>query len=185
MTDSEDKYGQEKVRKELKEALEDKLVMRREAPLIGAVFFAIALWGSKIFTSTSPGTSLIFYDVTLFGYSFGDIHFHHFHYGIIAIGIAIVLGFIEGAWPRRIKHVLFGAGFGFIVDEYFMLLIMDDSSEVYFGPESQLISNLIGIICTVVYVVIALLAYYFTKKERELWRKMYDAVASGKAKFDI
>lgn len=171
------KFGKEKVQKELKEALDDKLVMRREAPLIGAIFFSICLWGSKIFTSSSPGTSVYF---EILGY---PIHFHHFHYGIIAVAIAIVLSFVEGAWPKRLKHILFGAGFGFIVDEYWMLLIFDDTT--YFTQESLTISIWIGAVITIIYVVIAVLAFFFTKKERELWQKLYEAVESGEIKVDI
>lgn len=173
------KFGKEKVVKELKEALEDKLVTRREAPLLGAIFFSICLWGSKLFTSNSPGTSLYF---EILGY---PIHFHHFHYGLIAIAVAVVLSFIEGPWPKRLKHIFFGAGFGFIVDEYWMLLIFDDSAGVYFSPQSLTISIWIGVTMTIVYGVIAVLSYFFTKKERELWEALYNAVKSGKVKIDI
>lgn len=172
-----DKFGKEEVRRELKEALDDKLVQRREAPLLGAAFFAICLWGSKIFTSSAPGTSIYFW---LFGQ---EIHFHHFHYGIIAVAIAIVLSFIEGPWHKRIKHIMYGVGFGFIVDEYWMLLTLDDAS--YFGAESQAISTWIGVFCTIVYTAIAFLAFFLTRREGKLWQELYDAVEAGKVKIDI
>ncbi|MHA1265371.1 MAG: hypothetical protein ACTSRS_09075 [Candidatus Helarchaeota archaeon] len=171
------KFGKEELRRELKEALDDKLVQRREGPLLGAAAFSVALWGSKIFTSSAPGTSVYFW---LFGH---EIHFHHFHYGIIAIAIAIVLSFIEGPWPKRLKHIMYGVGGGFLVDEYWMLLTLDDTT--YFGSESQLISTWIGIVCTIVYVSIALLAFFLTRRERKLWGELYKAVKDGKAKIDI
>ena len=169
----------EQVLRELRESVGAKLVDRREAPLIGLIFFNIALWGSKLFTHFWPGTS------TGFTFMGEEIHFHHFHYGIIAIVVAIVVMFIEGAWPRRIGHMLFGAGLGFIVDEYWMLLLFDDSEVVYFSYESQLIALMVGIVVSIIYGGIVLVSYFFTKREREIWMKFYDAVESGKIKIDI
>ena len=67
------KFGKERVIYELKESFVHKIVLRLEAPLIGLIAFNIALWGSKLFTLMSPGTSIIF---QLGGF---NIHFHHFH----------------------------------------------------------------------------------------------------------
>lgn len=172
-------FGKEKIVSEIKESLEHKLVQRLEAPLLGLIAFSIALWGSKLFTAISPGTSLIF--------QIGDfnIHFHHFHYGIIALAIGIILTFFEGAWFVRIEHILFGAGLGFIVDEYWLLLIFDDHAATYFGPESQFISAMIGLVITIIYVIIIVGVYFTTKGERKLWRELYRAVKSGKVKIDI
>ena len=175
----EEKITKEEVIKELREAVGNKLVMRREAPIIGLACFSAALWGSKIFTSTSPGTSIIF---TLLG---AEIHFHHFHYGIIALTVGIILAFIEGPWIRRIGHALFGAGLGFIVDEYWMLLTMDDAAYNYFGPESQLVSAIIGIVITVIYATIVVVLYFFTKRERRIWTKFYESVKAGKIKIEL
>ncbi len=177
--DKEKPITKKDVIRELKESVETKLVSRREAPLIGLIRFSIALWGSKIFTSSAPGTSIHFW---LLGY---EIHFHHFHYGIIALAVGIIITFIEGPWPRRIGHAFFGAGLGFIVDEYWMLLIFDDSATTYFGAESQYISRMIGIGVTIIYAVIVLASWYFTRREREIWTKFYDAVASGKIKIEL
>ncbi|MFX1297554.1 MAG: hypothetical protein ACFFD2_22215 [Promethearchaeota archaeon] len=177
--DEEKEITKEEVIKELEESVGNKLVMRREAPIIGVICFSAALWGSKIFTSSSPGTSIIF---TLFG---AEIHFHHFHYGIIALIIGIILTFIEGPWVKRIAHGLFGAGLGFIIDEYWMLLTMDDSSYNYFGPNSQWVSITIGIVITAIYVAIVVILYFFTRRERKIWTKFYEAVKSGKIKIEF
>lgn len=179
MTEIKKKYGKERVINELKESLQHKLVLRLEAPLIGLIAFSIALWGSKIFTLLSPGTSLI---IQVGGY---NIHFHHFHYGIIALAIGLALTFFEGNWFVRIEHTLFGAGLGLIVDEYWLLLIFDDHAETYFGLQSQFISAMIGLIITIIYVVIMIGIYFVTKEERKIWQDLYDAVQSDKVKIDI
>lgn len=172
-----EKFGKERITEEIKESYEHKLVQRLEAPLIGLIAFSIALWGSKLFTFISPGTSLIF---QIGSY---EIHFHHFHYGIIALGIGLVLTFFEGKWYVRIEHILFGAGLGFIVDEYWLLLTFDATT--YFGPESQFISIMIGLVITILYIVIIVGVYYKSRGERKLWKELYNAVKSGKVKIDI
>jgi len=172
-----EKYGKERVIYEIKESLEHKIVLRLEAPLLGLIAFSVALWGSKIFTALSPGTSIIF---QISGY---NIHLHHFHYGIIALAIGLVLTFFEGKWFVRIEHILFGAGLGFIVDEYWLLLIFDDTT--YFGPESQFISAMIGLVISIIYIVVIIGVYFTTKEERKIWRELYEAVKSDKVKIDI
>jgi hypothetical protein len=173
------KYGKERVLYEIKESLEHKIVLRLEAPLIGLIAFSIALWGSKVFTLISPGTSLIF---QIGGY---NIHFHHFHYGLIAVALGVVLTFFEGHWFVRVEHILFGAGLGFIVDEYWLLLIFDDHAANYFGPVSQFISAMIGLVISAIYVVIIIGVYFMTKEERKIWHELYAAVKSDKVKIDI
>ncbi|MFX1301828.1 MAG: hypothetical protein ACFFBV_05095 [Promethearchaeota archaeon] len=175
--DIKEKFGKERITNEIKESYEHKLVQRLEAPLLGLIFFSIALWGSKLFTFISPGTSIKFF-IGIY-----EIHFHHFHYGIIALAIGLILTFFEGKWFVRIEHILFGAGLGFIVDEYWLLLILNDTT--YFGPQSQFISMMIGIIITLIYVVIIVGVYFYTRGERKLWKELYDAVKSGKIKMDI
>ena len=172
-----EKYGKERVIYEIKESLEHKIVLRLEAPLLGLIAFSVALWGSKIFTVLSPRTSLIF---QIGSY---NIHLHHFHYGIIALAIGLVLTFFEGKWFVRIEHILFGAGLGFIVDEYWLLLIFDDTT--YFSPESQFISAMIGLVISIVYVVIIIGVYFVTREERKIWRELYEAIKSDKVKIDI
>ena len=175
----EEKFGKERIINEIKESLEHKLVQRLEAPLIGLISFSVALWGSKLITAISPGTSLIFQIGTY------SIHFHHFHYGIIALAIGLILTFFEGKWFVRIEHVLFGGGLGFIVDEYWLLLTFDDHAAIYFSQESQIISMVIGIIISIIYLVITIGVYFLTKEERKIWKELYNAVKSGKIKIDI
>ena len=99
------------------------------------------------------------------------------------MGIGLVLTFFEGQWFVRIEHVLFGAGLGFVVDEYWLLLTFDAGT--YFGPESQFISMMIGVVITIIYVIIIVGVYYKSKGERKLWKELYDTVKSGKVKIDI
>jgi hypothetical protein len=174
-----EKYGKERVIYEIKESLEHKIVLRLEAPLLGLIAFSVALWGSKIFTAISPGTSIVF---QIGSY---NIHLHHFHYGIIALAIGLVLTFFEGRWFARIEHILFGAGLGFIVDEYWLLLVFDDHAATYFGPESQFISAMIGLVISIIYLLIIIGVYFATKEERKIWQELYEAVKSDKVKIDI
>jgi len=162
---------------EIRESLEHKLVLRREAPLIGLVAFSIALWGSKLFTAISPGSSLVF---QLWGF---NVHLHHFNYGFVLLLIGLLLTFFEGPWFVRVQHSLFGVGLGFIVDEYWLLLIFDDHASTYFGPESQFISTMIGLFITIIYAVIAIGVFFKTRRERKIWRQLYEAVKSGKIEF--
>ena len=158
---------------EIRESLEHKLVLRREAPLIGLVAFSVALWGSKLITAISPGTSLVF---QLLGF---NVHLHHFNFGFVLLVIGLLLTFFEGPWFVRVQHSLFGVGLGFIVDEYWLLLIFDDHTSTYFGPESQFISTMIGLVITIIYVVIAVGVFFKTRRERKLWSQLYEAVKSG------
>ncbi|MFW9896151.1 MAG: hypothetical protein ACFFD7_10140 [Candidatus Thorarchaeota archaeon] len=174
-----EKYGKERVLYEIKESLEHKIVLRLEAPLIGLIAFSVALWGSKLFTLFSPGTNLIF---QVGGF---NIHLHHFHYGIIAVAIGVVLTFFEGPWFVRFEHALFGGGLGLIVDEYWLLLIFNDQADIYFGPESQFISAMIGLVISIIYVVIIVGVYFVTKEERKIWHELYDSMKSDKVKIDI
>jgi len=158
---------------EIRESLEHKLVLRREAPLIGLVAFSVALWSAKLFTAVSPGSSLVF---QVWGF---NVHFHHFNYGFVLLVIGLLLTFFEGPWFVRVQHSLFGVGLGFIVDEYWLLLIFDDHASTYFGPESQFISTMIGVVITIVYAVIAVGVFFKTRRERKLWSQLYEAVKSG------
>ena len=172
-------YLEQQLECEIKESLEHKLVLRREAPLIGLVAFIVALWGSKLFTAISPGANVI---IQISGF---NVHLHHFNYGLIMLVIGLMLAFFEGQWFVRIQHSLFGAGLGFVVDEYWLLLIFDDHASTYFSPESQFISSSIALVITVIYGIIAIGVFFKTRKERKLWNKLYKAVQSGEVKITV
>ena len=158
---------------EIRESLEHKLVLRREAPLIGLVAFSVALWVSKLYTAVSPTSSVVF---QLWGF---NVHLHHFNYGFVLLVIGLLLTFFEGPWFVRVQHSLFGVGLGFIVDEYWLLLVFDDHASTYFGPESQYISTMIGLVITIIYAVIAVGVFFKSRKEIKIWRKIHEAVKSG------
>jgi len=163
----------QKLQSEIRESIEHKLVLRREAPLIELVSFIAALWGSKLFTAMSPGSSLIF---QLWGF---NIHLHHFNYGFILLVLGLMLTFFKGPWIMRIQHLIFGLGLGLIVDEYWLLLTFDENASVYFGPESQFLSLMIGIVITLVYAGIALGIFFMSRREVKLWRQLCETVKSG------
>ena len=172
-----EKFGKEKVIEEIKQAVQFKMVQRLEAPFIGLIAFSITLWGSKLFTAMFPGTSLF---IIILGY---QIHFHHFHYGLIAVAIGVILTFFEGRWFARVSHLLLGAGLGFVVDEYWLLLTFDATT--YFGYQSQFISIIIGLFVTIIYAVVIIGLYYFTRSERKLWLELYKKVELGEIDIDI
>jgi len=164
---------------EVRESLEHKIALRHEAPVIGLVAFSVALWGSKLFTAISPGSSVVF---QLWGF---NVHFHHFNYGFILLVVGLLLTFFEGPWFVRLQHALFGVGLGFIVDEYWLLLIFDDHASTYFGPESQYISTMIGLVITVTYAVIAFGVFFKSRREIKLWKKLHEAVKSGEIEIQV
>jgi hypothetical protein len=161
--------NKQQLKREIRETLKHKLVLRREAPFIGLLSFTATLWGSKLFTSISPGTGLLF---QLWGY---NIHFHHFNYGFILLVVGLMFSFFEGAWVVRVQHAFFGAGLGLIVDEYWLLLTFDESASVYFGPQSQYFSLVVAAVVTATYVAIALGVFFASRKEVKLWTELYRA----------
>jgi hypothetical protein len=171
---SKNEYSKERLANEIKETYKTKISLRREAPLIGFLSFSIALWGSKLFTANSPGSSLVF---QLWGY---NIHLHHFNYGFVLLVIGLILTFFEGPWYARVQHALFGAGLGFIIDEYWLLLTFDESASTYFGPQSQTISITLAIVVSIIYAIIAVGVFFKSRGERKLWRRLYEAAKSGK-----
>ena len=65
-----------------------------------------------------------------------------------------------------------------------MVLLTFDAT-TYFGPQSQFISMMIGVVITIIYVIIIVGVYYKSRGERKLWKALYEAVKSGKVKIDI
>jgi hypothetical protein len=172
---SETENSKQLLQSEIKESLEHKLVLRREAPLIGLVSFVVALWGAKLVTALSPGSGLIF---QLWDF---NIHFHHFNFGLILLVLAIMLSFFEGPWFMRVQHLFFGSGLGLIIDEYWLLLTFDEHASAYFGPESQFISLMFGVAVTAVYAVIAVGVFFKSRREIKIWRRLYKAVKTKEA----
>jgi hypothetical protein len=171
----EKEKSRQRLESEIRESLEHKLVLRREAPFIGLISFIGAVWVAKLFTAVSPGSGLIF---QLWGF---NIHLHHFNYGFILLVLGLMLTFFEGPWIVRIQHLFFGLGLGLIVDEYWLLLTFDENASNYFGPQSQFISLMIALVITFVYVTIALGVFFKSRREVKLWRQLYEAVKSGDA----
>jgi len=97
----------------------------------------------------------------------------------------LLLTFFEGRWFVRVQHSLFGVGLGFIVDEYWLLLIFDDHASTYFGPESQYISTMIGLVITVTYAVIAFGVFFKSKREIKLWKQLHEAVKSREIEIHV
>jgi len=174
--DEKDKF-ERRILSELEHKAETSMAKRRLGPLIGLICFSIALWGSKLFTYLSPGT---FIQINILGY---DIHLHHFHFGIIALVIGIIITFLEGPNYIIVGNVLFGAGLGLIVDEYWLLLTLNES--VYFNPESIVISSMIGLAMTVIYALITVGLLLYTKKEKQLWDTFREKVKEEKVKIKI
>ncbi len=165
--------NKQQLKREIRENLLHKLALRREAPFIGLISFTATLWGSKLFTSISPGTGLIF---QLWGY---NIHLHHFKYGFVLLVVGLMLTFFEGPWIVRIQHILFGVGLGFIVDEYWLLLTFDESASVYFGSQSQYFSLVVAALVTSAYAAIAIGVFLASRKEIKLWTELYQATKTG------
>ncbi len=94
--------------------------------------------------------------------------------------IGLMLTFFEGPWFARVQHVLFGMGLGFIVDEYWLLLTFDENASTYFGPQSQMISITLGGVLSAAYAAIAFGVFFASRRERRLWRRLYEAAKSGK-----
>jgi hypothetical protein len=151
----------ERHKRDIIELVETSIVRRRHAPIYSVITFNILLWGSKAFTWFFPHVTL----------SVGDIHVHHFVYGVILI---IVSGFFaiytEELWLIRITGVLFGAGLGLVADEFLLMITLD--FDTYFYPIPQLTSTLIGIAVTIVYIIIIIVLIFRTRDEVNLYRKL-------------
>ena len=79
--------------------------------------FTAGFFGARIFHLTFPDTMIFF----------GEIHFHHFWYGLAMIGVSGWLGIVTNDERyNQIYAVVFGLGAGFIGDEVGLLLTGDD-----------------------------------------------------------
>jgi hypothetical protein len=84
---------------------------------IATLAFVSSFFGSRLFATLYPSTVI----------TTGDIHLHHFWYGI---GLISVAGWIAIAWRNerlaRLCAVLYGLGAGFVGDEVGLLLTFGD-----------------------------------------------------------
>ena len=157
---------EEKFEHTLEEREQTHMTIRQSAPLIGLIAFLVAFIGSKVFTLINPGVSMIF---NILG---EEVHFHHFNYGLIMVLIGVFNMFWEGPWHQKFGHFLFGAGLGFIVDEYWILLTFNDDQ--YFIQNSYFISITISVVITVIYCLIVLVRYYDIAEEKSFWQRIKD-----------
>lgn len=174
--DEKDKFEQ-RILSELEHKAETSMAKRRIGPLIGLISFSIALWGARLFTFFSPET---FIKINLLGQ---EIHLHHFHFGIIALVVGIIITFLEGPNYIIIGNVLFGAGLGLIVDEYWLLLTLNET--LYFNSDSFFISSMIGLGMTVIYALVTVGLLLYTKKEKQLWDTFREKVKKEEVKVKI
>jgi hypothetical protein len=168
---------EKRILKQFQQKANTSMAKRRKGPVIGLIFFSIALWGAKIFTFLSPGTFLTF---DIMGYT---IHFHHFHIGIIGLVLGIILTFLEKPGFIILGNMLFGGGLGLVVDEYWLLLTFNES--LYFTAHSFFISSMIGLAITCIYALITFGLLRYTQKEKQLWETFREKVKEGKIKIEI
>jgi len=92
---------------------------------LGLLGFMAGFLGARLFTTISPYTWVVV----------GGIHFHHFWYGLVMLGVTGWLGIISTRpTHRRIYALVFGLGGGLIGDEVGLLLTFGDyqSTLTYF-----------------------------------------------------
>ena len=98
---------------------------KHDLSFLATLAFAGGFFGARLFHLAFPSLMII----TQTG-----IHFHHFWYGLLMIGVAGWLGIVDND-PKlaRIYAVVFGVGVGFVGDEVGLLLTFGD----YFSPLTQ------------------------------------------------
>lgn len=98
---------------------------KHDLSFLATLAFVGGFFGARLFHLAFPSLMII----TPTG-----IHFHHFWYGLLMIGVAGWLGIVDkDARLARIYAVVFGVGVGFIGDEVGLLLTFGD----YFSPLTQ------------------------------------------------
>jgi hypothetical protein len=90
---------------------------RHGRSFLATLTFTAGFFGARLFHLTFPDTMIFF----------GDIHFHHFWYGLAMIGVAGWLGIVTNdARYNRISALVCGLGAGCIGDEVGLLLTGDN-----------------------------------------------------------
>ncbi len=91
---------------------------KHDLSFLATLAFAGGFFGARLFHLAFPGLMII----TQTG-----IHFHHFWYGLLMIGVAGWLGIVDNDERlARIYAVVFGVGAGFVGDEVGLLLTFGD-----------------------------------------------------------
>lgn len=120
---------------------------------LATLAFTAGFFGARVF-------HLIFPDTMVF---LGDIHLHHFWYGLLLMGIAGWLGIAENDDRyNRIYAVLFGLGAGFVGDEVGLLLTFGD----YYS--SLTFDFFVAALVTI--ILITLLLRYWKEIENDILR---------------
>ncbi len=120
---------------------------------LGTLAFTAGFFGARIFHTVFPDTMVFI----------GTIHFHHFWYGMVMMGIAGWLGIAYNSerWNRAYA-VVFGLGLGFVGDEVGLLLTFGN----YFSPLT--LDFFVAAICFI--VLVTLLVRYWKEVERDVIR---------------
>jgi hypothetical protein len=130
---------------------------KHDLSFLATLAFVGGFFGARLFHLAFPSLMII----TATG-----IHFHHFWYGLLMIGVAGWLGIVDkDERLARIYAVVFGVGVGFVGDEVGLLLTFGD----YFSPltEDFFVAALAFVI------LIALLFRYGEQIKKELLRLNY------------
>ena len=94
-----------------------RTVFRHGLAFYGTLSFVASFLGARLFATLNPTVTVVR----------GGIHFHHFWYGLILIGVSGWVGIVyNDERIGRICAIVFGVGAGFIGDEVGLLLTFGD-----------------------------------------------------------
>jgi hypothetical protein len=129
----------------------EKPVHKHGLSFLATLAFTAGFFGARIFHLAFPDTMVFF----------GNIHFHHFWYGLVMMGIAGWLGIAENDDRyNRIYAVIFGLGAGFVGDEVGLLLT--------FGDYYSTLTFDFFVAAVVAIILIALLLRYWKEIESDI-----------------
>jgi hypothetical protein len=130
---------------------------KHDLSFLATLAFAGGFFGARLFHLAFPSLMII---------TQGGIHFHHFWYGLLMIGVAGWLGIVDkDERLARIYAVVFGVGVGFVGDEVGLLLTFGD----YFSPLTE--DFFVAAVAFV--ILIALLFRYGEQIKKNLLRLNY------------
>lgn len=129
------------------------VVHKHSLSFLATLAFTAGFFGARAFHLAFPNAEVFF----------GTIHFHHFWYGLVMIGLSGWLGIAYNSERRnRLYAVIFGLGLGFIGDEVGLLLTFGD----YFTTLT--FDFFVAAICFI--VLVSLLIRYWTELETDVLR---------------